>query len=647
MYAVLRVAKLKTMGEIGALGKHNERTRDTPNADAERLQENVRMAGSGDWCADAQRRLDAAPRIRSNAVLALEHVMTASRDFYHQGTPDEHAARLEDWTARSMAWLRDRYGSENVIAAVLHKDEQTPHIQALVVPLHDDKGLNAKHWIDGRAKLAAMQDSYARAMEPLGLERGVRGSVADHQTVKAFYAKIERPTPAPEMVKGSVEIERPGRIVANPDKWATEQQERIAERLTPVVDAALVKATHYEGQAAKAEANIVVLQGQVRQLEQAHAQVREDYKALAAQVRAVPLESVIERLGGQVDRYNHAKYRLDGEHISITGERFYNHDRQQGGGGAIDLVMHAAGYDYRQAVAYLRDTHGAEAAISAATWHGARQAHQEAQQIIAHEERAPAGAAFRAPAPDEGRWAQVRNYLVEQRQLPATLVDRLHERGLIYADHRTNAVFIRQDAEGQATGASVRGTAAPAGAGSAFKGLALGTRREEGHFAFTIGEPRAFQAPQVYLVESPIDALSRAALLLRAGERGEMTFASTDGHGEFPARQIAEGLARHALIHCGFDHDRDGEKMWTRVKEQYPATAEGAGSLVRDLPPDGAKDWNDALVALTRAQGHQGQAEALTPTQAPEHQHDPERSHGASGGVRRGQGHDEHDDRRL
>jgi len=82
MYAVLRVAKLKTRGEIGALGKHNERTRETPNADADRLGENVRLVGSGDWIADAQARLDDAPKIRSNAVLAIEHVMTASRDFY-------------------------------------------------------------------------------------------------------------------------------------------------------------------------------------------------------------------------------------------------------------------------------------------------------------------------------------------------------------------------------------------------------------------------------------------------------------------------------------------------------------------------------------------------------------------------------------
>jgi len=585
MYAVLRVAKLKTMGEIGALGKHNERTRETPNADDTRRQENVRLIGSGDWMADAQARLDDAPKIRSNAVLAIEHVMTASRDFYQEGDDATRAGRLVEWTERSMAWLRERYGDENVVAAVLHKDEQTPHIQALVVPLHDECGLNAKYWIGGRAKLSAMQDSYADAMRDLGLERGVRGSVADHQTVKEFYAKIEEPTPAPELVKERLEVDRPGRIVGNPERWASEQQERIAERLAPVVDAALVKATHYEQQAAKAEANIVVLQQQVREISRERDTLRADYKALAAQVRAIPLETVIERLGGEVDRYNAHKYHLDGEHISINGERFYNHDRQQGGGGAIDLVMHAAGYDYREAVAYLRDTHGAEAAISAASWHSAREGQQQAQEIVEHAERP----AFRAPTPDEGRWAQARNYLIVERQLPAALVDELHARGTIYADSRNNAVFLRTNEEGQATGASLRG-AAP---GSEFKGLALGSRRDEGHFAFTIGQPAPYMAVQYHIVESPIDALSRAALIQREGVRGEYHFISTDGHGEIPRRHIDAGLAARGLVHCDFDNDKGGATLWEHVKVAYPR----AEAIVRERPPAGAKDWNDALRA--------------------------------------------------
>ena len=624
MYAVLRVAKLKTMGEIGALGKHNERTRDTPNADGERLQENVRLAGTGDWCADAQCRLDDAPTIRANAVLAMEHVMTASREFYQAGDVGEQAARLSEWTERSMAWLRETYGDKNVVAAVLHRDEITPHIQALVVPIDERGRLNAHAYTDGRAMLARMQDSYAAAVREMGLERGVRGSVAEHQTVKEFYAKIEEPTPAPELVKERLEVDRPGRIVANPERYASEQQEKIAERLAPVVDAALTKATHYEAQAAKAEANIVVLQQQVREIARERDTLREDYKVLAAQVRAIDLPTVIERLGGQVDRYNAHKYHLDGEHISINGERFYNHDQQKGGGGAIDLVMHAASYDYREAVAYLRDTHGADAAISAATWHGARHAQDEARTIVEHAERPT----FRAPTPDEARWAQVRNYLVAERQLPASLVDDLHARGAVYADSRSNAVFLRTNEDGQAVGASLRGTAP----GSEFKGLATGTRRDEGHFSFTVGKAEMHAAPQVYITESPIDALSRAALLLAAGDRHEMTFASTDGHGELPRRQIDEGLARHALVHCSFDNDAGGTTLWKRVQEAYPR----AEAIVRDRPPTGCKDWNDAQRQPAQRQERQ---------EEPSHQREHAPSHGQ--GVGRHPSRDERDDRRL
>jgi len=203
------------------------------------------------------------------------------------------------------------------VAAVLHKDEQTPHIQALVVPISDAGRLSAYTYTGGREKLGAMQDSYARAMEPLGLERGVKGSVDIHETIKEWYAKIEAPTPAPEIARQDIEIERPGRIVPNPERWAGEQEARIAERVAPALEAAATALV--KGQAATAEANITVLQGQVREIARERNTLREDYKALAAQVRAVPLESVIERLGGQVDRHNHAKYRLDGEHISITG----------------------------------------------------------------------------------------------------------------------------------------------------------------------------------------------------------------------------------------------------------------------------------------------------------------------------------------
>ncbi|MDQ2831220.1 MAG: plasmid recombination protein, partial [Chloroflexota bacterium] len=277
MYAVMRFAKLKNMGQIKALGTHNERERETRNADEARRGDNVRLAGTGDWCADVQARLDTVPTIRANAVLALEYVMTASKEFYAQGDESERSARLDAWMERNMGWLRERFGAENVVAAVLHKDELTPHVQAVVVPINDAGRLSATHYVDGAEKLHEMQTSYARAVEDLGLVRGVQGSVATHQTVQEYYAKIQEPTPAPEIVRQHLEVERPGRLVANPERWASEQHEKIAERITPALDAALTKATHYEEQAAKAEANNLVLQQRVREVERERDTLQRDY----------------------------------------------------------------------------------------------------------------------------------------------------------------------------------------------------------------------------------------------------------------------------------------------------------------------------------------------------------------------------------
>jgi len=589
MYAVMRFNKLKTMGQVSSRGAHNERTRDTPNADDERREENERLAGSGDWRADVQARLDDAPTIRTNAVLALDYVFTASREFFERGDERERSARLDDWRDRTMEWLRGYFGDANVVAAILHRDELTPHIQAMVVPINEKGRLSATDFIDGPAKLRGLHDSYHAAVEDLGLIRGVKGSVADHQTVRDYYAKIMEPTPAPEIVKRDLEVERPGRLVGNPERWAVEQSARIAERIAPTLDAALVKATHYEGQAAKAEANVVVLQQRVRDLERDNATVTRDYKALVAQVRGIDLEDTMRALGGERDRYDTHKWQVAGEHISINGEKFYNHDRQQGGGQSIDLVMHVGGYTFKQAVAYLTHTGGPELAVAAGAQYGARQA----QEIVERERDTPTR--FMPPARDEGRWPQVRAYLTEERAIPRGMIDELHARGTLYADRRANAVFLRTNAEGQAVGASLRGTAP----GSQFQGLALGSRRDAGHFSFSLGEPVPYRVPQYHIAESPIDALSRAALAQRAGERGEFTFVSNDGHGELPRRQIEEGLARGALVHCGFDNDAGGDTLWKQVQEAYPR----AETIVRERPPAGAKDWNEALQAQRGRQG--------------------------------------------
>jgi len=99
---------------------------------------------------------------------------------------------------------------------------------------------------------------------------------------------------------------------------------------------------------------------------------------------------------------------------------------------------------------------------------------------------------------------------------------------------------------------------------------------------------------------------------------------SNDGHGELPRQQIEEELTRGALVHCGFDNDAGGNKLWQQVKEAYPR----AEAIERERPPAGAKDWNDAL----RAQERPGErAEGRTQ----ERELNPERGHGGGRGRER------------
>ena len=109
---------------------------------------------------------------RSNSVLAIEVLLTASPEWWAEATPDQQ----QDWLDRSTAWLVQEYGLETIAHLRLHADERTPHLTGYIVPLDPESGgLNARRWIGGPRRCAEQQTAYAAAVAPLGLLRGVEG----------------------------------------------------------------------------------------------------------------------------------------------------------------------------------------------------------------------------------------------------------------------------------------------------------------------------------------------------------------------------------------------------------------------------------------------------------------------------------------
>jgi len=236
-YAIMRAKKLANMGSVAASMQHCFRERETDNADQERTPDNQHLVAKSTDEAMGKLRALLPEKRRKDAVLAVEYVMTASPEWFAQVTPEQEKAFFQ----RSLQWLADKYGADRIVTASIHRDEATPHLSAFVVPLTEDKRLSAKEFIGSRDKMRADQTTYAACVADLGLERGIEGSKATHQTIQQHYAAVQRgvapkATLSPQSIEPRV-LEKAsllGKAIGRGD--LVESPEMIAERLTKAVN---------------------------------------------------------------------------------------------------------------------------------------------------------------------------------------------------------------------------------------------------------------------------------------------------------------------------------------------------------------------------------------------------------------------------
>jgi hypothetical protein len=188
-FAILRTEKLKG-ASVSASDKHTERERKTPNADEKKLKNNIRLIGEpGEKLRDlVNKEIEAAGgKPRKDSVECVEFLMTASREYFDKPMKTvEFAKKATDY----MEMLEKR--GLKFVKALMHVDEMTPHVVAYAVPFDPTGKLNAKYHFGGNKwRMAEYQDEFAEFMQPLGLERGIRGSTAEHQKIQRHYGKIE------------------------------------------------------------------------------------------------------------------------------------------------------------------------------------------------------------------------------------------------------------------------------------------------------------------------------------------------------------------------------------------------------------------------------------------------------------------------
>ena len=245
-FAILRLQKLKSFADVGGSLSHNYRNRETLNADDARTHLNEHELDTNEKCMTAIR--DRIPeKRRKDAVLCIEHLITASPEWDGWGTEKETA-----FFEQSKKWLENKYGKNNVVSTTIHRDETTPHLVAYVVPVDEETGrLNAKKYIGGsRHTLSQMQTDFAVEVKDLGLDRGVQGSKAKHTSIKEYYEKLNNYENEPGIEKGlTYEVPEPEFFEsknAYGERVANAMIDQIFDQIAPRFDRANALASQTE-----------------------------------------------------------------------------------------------------------------------------------------------------------------------------------------------------------------------------------------------------------------------------------------------------------------------------------------------------------------------------------------------------------------
>lgn len=239
----------KGAGADNSMSLHIERDSHPKNADENRTYLNKELIefpeGVNNRTEAIKYRLKTANlkrKIGKNQVQAMRIILSASPEDMERIRKE---GKLDEWCKDSLDYLKQEFGEKNIVSAVLHDDEQTPHIHATLVPIvtgerrklknqniepepdkkrYKKKDSNASRLcaddVMARNKLIEYQDNYAEAMKKYGLERGVRGSEARHIGTQEYYRDLFNKN---EGLKDSIEI-------------LESQKEVISEKISDMYD---------------------------------------------------------------------------------------------------------------------------------------------------------------------------------------------------------------------------------------------------------------------------------------------------------------------------------------------------------------------------------------------------------------------------
>ena len=178
--------------DVAPIEKENERDEnyesDNPQIDSERTRNNYRFTPYfgktyTEFINGRIKELGLSPR--KDAVVMNSFVLGSDKTFF------DGLAKVEQYNFFSDCYkfFAERYGEENIIAAIVHNDETTPHMHLNLMPVTKDGRLCSKQLFDKPQLQKLQTDFYESVGKRWGLQRGKEGSQKKHLSTAEFKAK--------------------------------------------------------------------------------------------------------------------------------------------------------------------------------------------------------------------------------------------------------------------------------------------------------------------------------------------------------------------------------------------------------------------------------------------------------------------------
>ena len=191
-YCIMNVDKQKRSAIYGLQAEANrqpedDREFDASDIDSSRTSDNIFLRRCDSWNREITQQIKAAGvKERKDSIVGITGVYTASAEWFDTHPKSEWLQYFKD----CLEFHDKVYG--HCINAVIHLDEDTPHMQCISVPLiEDERGwhLSAKMVMGNRADYQKRQDEFFDQVgQQHGMDRGIRRDAAD---IKAHTTKRE------------------------------------------------------------------------------------------------------------------------------------------------------------------------------------------------------------------------------------------------------------------------------------------------------------------------------------------------------------------------------------------------------------------------------------------------------------------------